>query len=235
MVGGNFMEQLDFSIGGRSGDLSIAIVDSDNFALAYLAHRLQTSMPLATIVWTANSGNETVERCLTDPRPRIVLMGIGYSGMQGMGVCRTIRAHNDTTSLVLFAPVVTTEHRMRAAASGAQGIYAKQVETNIEHIIGRAQSGAALQDGFMSVSEAYRKLREAPIPRQFRLSPREAAALDLASRGLSMDQISEYMGVKPSTVKTFVTRASHKLGVQTVRQAIAVWTENSRFVAPQMR
>lgn len=223
------MQQTSLPHGEFTGKLSLAIVDSDNFALAYMVNRIAATLPEVTIAWTANSGHDTVERCLSQDHVNVLLIGIGFSGMQGMGVCRTIRAHNHTTAIVILAPVITEKHRACAAASGVQGIYLKQVETNIEHIINGAQFGGGLQEGFLSVMQAYRKLREAPIPRQFRLSPRETTAMDLASRGLNMDQISEYMGVKPSTVKTFVTRAAHKLGVQTVRQAVAVWTENAQF------
>lgn len=223
------MQYISSTSGTQRGGIGVGVVDADEFALAYLLWRV-SSVPGVVIEWSTDSGDEAVRRCTAQKVPDVVLMGMGQSGMQGMGVCRTIRAHNNLTSLVLFAPVVTAEHLQQAVESGAQGMFTKRPNLDIAHIVQLAATCKAMQEEFRSVNEAYHHLREQPVPRQWKLSRRESMTLELVSRGMDMRQIAEHMGVKTSTVKTFATRAIHKLGVQTLRQAVAVWTESAHFV-----
>ena len=47
----------------------------------------------------------------------------------------------------------------------------------------------------------------------------------MCSHGYSNADIAQVLDVSPSTINTYITRASRKMGVDSKREAVALWTK----------
>ena len=57
------------------------------------------------------------------------------------------------------------------------------------------------------------------------LSLQEKQVLTMCSHGYSNADIAQVLDVSPSTINTYITRASRKMGVASKREAVALWTK----------
>ncbi len=83
----------------------------------------------------------------------------------------------------------------------------------------------------LPVSEASRILqadRRRPV-RPSELSKRELDVISLVAAGKTNTQISEILDLSPHTIKTYVQRSAHKLGVRT-RTEVAAWAGHHGLV-----
>ena len=53
----------------------------------------------------------------------------------------------------------------------------------------------------------------------------EKQVLTMCSHGYSNADIAQVLDVSPSTINTYITRASRKMGVASKREAVALWTK----------
>lgn len=67
--------------------------------------------------------------------------------------------------------------------------------------------------------------------RAARLTPRQAAALDLLAAGLSTRAIGAALGIAPGTAQSHLTTARATLGATSREQAAAIWREVRRASA----
>ncbi|NMM97614.1 response regulator transcription factor [Bifidobacterium olomucense] len=209
--------------------VTIGLVDNDAFALAFLERSIDELMPEARVIWKTTSGRDAVARCL-DPRqsPNVLLTDMSMDELSGLVVCKTIRIKTARVMILAVTSFSLTVYSAKAAAAGAQGIVPKSVETPIVEAIRAIAAGGTWGQGFETAAAAYARLHGQHIPRQFLLSDREAEAMNYCSRGFSTEQIAAEMRINPSTAKTFLTRAIHKLGATSRGAAVALWTGASQ-------
>lgn len=71
--------------------------------------------------------------------------------------------------------------------------------------------------------QAFARLQADGKPALLNLSENERTVMDYLSQGMLTPDIAMLMDVSPSTVKTYVSRATRKLGVGNRREAVAEW------------
>lgn len=205
--------------------VTIGLLDNDEFSLAFLERAISELMPEARVLWKTVSGRDAVARCLDARRsPKVLLTDMSMDELSGLVVCRTIRVQTARVMILAVTSFSLAVYAAKAAEAGAQGIVPKSVETPIVDAIRAVAAGGTWGEGFQTSSEAHQRLSGRRLPRQFLLSDREAEAMNLCSRGLGTEQIAGEMQVSVSTAKTYLTRAIHKLGVNSRGQAVALWT-----------
>lgn len=70
-------------------------------------------------------------------------------------------------------------------------------------------------------------------PKTTPLSPRMKAVLDMSARGFTREQTALALDISVSTVKVRLTQIRRRLGVATLREAIAVAVASGLLEAPQ--
>ncbi len=108
-------------------------------------------------VSTAQSGQEALEKVLSDP-PDIVLLDVMMPGMDGFEVCRRLRANPQTSTLqiVMVTALQETEDRVRALEEGADDFLSKPVDST--EVIARVRSLLRVKRGRDELERAYNEL-----------------------------------------------------------------------------
>ncbi|WP_165369690.1 response regulator transcription factor [Bifidobacterium pseudolongum] len=217
---------------GRQTPFRIAIVDNDRLVLGLLASFL-AKQPHLAIDWTAQSGQGGIDayhRSLsgTDPAADLIVTDIAMHGMSGLEMCSMIRFEDDHTPILGATSYDPQAYAADAMAAGMQGMVMKD---DLEGLLG---SITTLLDGgrlpmrngvfFNSPQQAYARLQAEGKPVLLNLSENERTVMDYLAQGMLTTDIAMLMDVRPSTVKTYVSRAMRKLGVNNRREAVAEWS-----------
>ena len=161
-----------------------------------------------------------------DLAPDVVLMDLRMPGLDGVEATRRILAAPAPPRVVVLTTYDTDGDILRAVEAGAIGYLLK--DSPREDILAAVRAAAAGR-GVLSPAVMTRLVRavhgadgaahgaRAPVA----LSPREREILAAVSRGRSNSQIGTELFIAEATVKTYLLRAFHKLGVDTRAAAVA--------------
>ena len=216
---------------GRQETFRVAIVDNDRLILGLLSSFL-AKQPHLIVDWTAQSGQGGIDAyhlslCSTDPAADLILTDIAMHGMSGMEMCSMIRFEDNRTPILGATSYDPHLYATDAVAAGMQGVVAKEDLGCLLESINTLLDGGRLplREGvfFDSPSQAYARLQAGSKPALLTLSENERTVMDYLSQGMLTPDIAMLMDVSPSTVKTYVSRATRKLGVGNRREAVAEW------------
>ena len=158
--------------------------------------------------------------------PDVVLMDLRMPGMDGVEATRRILAVSDPPRVVVLTTYDTDGDILPAVEAGAIGYLLKDSPRGD---ILAAVRAAAVGRGVLSPAVTSRLVEAARgagggaggVPTPVVLSPRERQILRAVSRGMSNSQIGTELFIAEATVKTYLLRAFHKLGVATRTAAVA--------------
>ena len=206
-------------------------MDNDRLILGLLSSFL-AKQPHLIVDWTAQSGQGGIDAyhrslCSTDPAADLILTDIAMHGMSGMEMCSMIRFEDNRTPILGATSYDPHLYATDAVAAGMQGVVAKEDLGCLLESINTLLDGGRLplREGvfFDSPSQAYARLQAGSKPALLTLSENERTVMDYLSQGMLTPDIAMLMDVSPSTVKTYVSRATRKLGVGNRREAVAEW------------
>ena len=204
--------------------MPIAVLDNDAIALDGLCRIIERNR-LGTVAWRAQNGRDAVRLCLNpDTMPRLLLMDMSLDGMSGVDVCRQIRRRTPAVLMLGVTAFPLDRYSPRLKEAGAQGIVTKSEESQIVDAARTVLGGGVYPKGFDSSRNAYMRLKHDKNQTFTPLSDREEEVMVLLSQGSSVADVANSMHVSHATAATYLNRARHKLGAQTIRQAIAMWT-----------
>ncbi|WP_439679676.1 response regulator [Embleya sp. MST-111070] len=222
-----------------TGEPIRVLVADDQALLRGALHLLIDAAPDLTAVGEAADGAHALELVRT-ARPDVVLMDIRMPGMDGLEATRRITASPDTceTRVLILTTFDLDEYVYAALRAGASGFLLK--ETPPAELLTAIRIVAA-GDALIAPSVTRRLIAEfaaRPEPRQrpnsgrdAGLTDREREVLTLIGRGLSNPEITEYLHVSASTVKTHVGRLLMKLGARD-RAQLVIAAYESGLVGP---
>jgi len=197
--------------------IKVAIVDDHTIVRRGLIGILQHA-PDLEVVGEA-PGVRAAKSMVATASPDVVCCDLRLADGDGASLVAWIRDCTSAQPLVLTTydePALVHS----AIQAGARGYLLKDVE---EGILFEAIRRVAHGQRYFATAVSARIAELAEV--QVGLSERELEVLRLVARGESNARISLELGIGESTVKTYLARIFHKLGVSTRTQAVVVATE----------
>ena len=182
---------------------------------------------------TATDGQQAVDRHL-DERPDLVLLDVGLPRMNGFDVCRRIR-ESAATPIIMLTARTDDENVVQGFLTGADDYVTKpfshrQLAARIRAVLNRTHGGLTPEpEGDLAVGNLRLNLHSHEVTtkdqRTVRLTPLEFRVLYMLAinegRVVSSSRLVEYAwgyeGGEASLVKTHISHARQKLGLDRAR------------------
>ena len=199
-----------------TGTVQVVLVDNDILALKML-REIMSAWPRVAITWTEHNGSDAFDH----------YRQISMRGLSGVDMSRAIRYTNGTMPILGITSYEPTQFYHDAADAGMQAVIGKNELSALKSIIMEvADTGAlAVRPPFEVPGRAHLRIRQEGLPYILSLSQQEKQVLTMCSHGYSNADIAQVLDVSPSTINTYITRASRKMGVASKREAVALWTK----------
>ena len=204
------------------------IVDDDALVRTLLGRILEAQD--VRVVGEAEDGDQVLE-LVRRTHPDVVLMDLRMERVSGIDATRMLVAQPSAPGVLALTSFDTRASVLDAVDAGVAGFLAKDAApeeiAEAIHLVAKGEGALSPRAARIVLEE----MRSAPEGRQARqvekmmrtLSSREREASDLVAEGLSNAQIAQRMHVGEATVKTQLTGAMNKLGVDNrVQLAVAV-------------
>lgn len=225
-------QQTSSATGSDQADtVQVVLVDNDILALNML-REIMSGWPRVAIAWTEHNGSDAFDhfrQCESGIRdlPDLFITDISMRGLSGIDMSRAIRYTNGTMPILGITSYEPTQFYHDAADAGMQAVIGKNELSALKSIIMEvADTGAlAVRPPFETPQQAHLRIHEEGLPYILSLSQQEKQVLTMCSHGYSNADIAQVLDVSPSTINTYITRASHKMGVSNKREAVALWTK----------
>lgn len=197
----------------------IRVLIADDHELVRLGLRAVLEEAGVEVVGEAPDGPTAVERAV-ELRPDVLLLDLRMPGIQGVEVCRQVKAAAPEIKVIVLSSFAEDEDIFGALSAGASSYIMKNVAPDA--LVGTVRGVASGQTVLDSLI-AQRVLdgpRSVQSPEAEGLSPREREVLELMAKGLTNRQIGQRLWISEPTVKTHVSHILAKLGQPDRTQAI---------------
>ena len=200
--------------------MSTLLVEDDGATRAYLLDALNRIASLQPVNFAVDvaSGMRALERY----RPKLLLVDLGLPDGEGTQLIAMAAKMEPRPEVLVISSLGDESHVVRALEAGASGYLLKD-ETP------EAIGVAALKvlDGESPISPAIavhllKRFRPvaAPTPQDHPLSDREVDILKLIAKGLRHDEVADTLGLRYSTVVSYVRDIYRKLAVHSRTEAL---------------
>jgi len=154
-------------------------------------------------------------------RPDACLLGLRFSGEEGLVGIRAIRQRHPGTALVILARAPDPALAWQARKLGAAGFLSKnagvaQITQALDVV---AAGGSVFEPALPSRPPAAPARRGQPV---YELTPREQEVLRRIVEGQGTGQMAREMNIAPSTLRSYVKNLLSKLGTHSRLQAAAL-------------
>jgi DNA-binding NarL/FixJ family response regulator len=207
------------------GELRILIADDDPVVRSAIRTML-ADQPDLRVDGEAADGVQAVELAV-DRRPDVVLLDEGIVGLDAVAVIERIRADAPEVNVVVFASVEDQDRGVEGLRSGATGFLLKEMssEALVRALRGLAHGEAALSRALMLrvVEQLHRTSEpdEDSRPVWSRLTSGEWQVLHLLSRGSSVSEAADALGLPDAQVRESIAQILRKLEVATLAEALS--------------
>ena len=200
--------------------MSTLLVEDDGATRAYLLDALNRISALQPVNFAVDvaSGMRALDRF----RPKLLLVDLGLPDGEGTQLIAMAAKMEPRPEVLVISSLGDESHVVRALEAGASGYLLKD-ETP------EAIGVAALKvlDGESPISPAIavhllKRFRPvaAPAPQEHPLSDREVDILKLIAKGLRHDEVADTLGLRYSTVVSYVRDIYRKLAVHSRTEAL---------------
>ncbi|HEY3502045.1 MAG TPA: response regulator transcription factor [Actinocatenispora sp.] len=216
---------------------SILIVDDDAMVRAGLSMVLSAD-PTITIVAQAPSGADAV-LAATQHRPDVVLMDLQMPDMNGVEATRRIHDAVPASAVLMLTTFHLDTHVLDALQAGASGYLLKDVAPQeLCHAIHLAASGESVFSATITRQLVARQVRSRAgsddgsmkaVRALTVLTERERVVAEAVAEGASNATIAKALFMSEGTVKTHISRALTKTGLDNrVQLALMVFQAQQR-------
>ncbi|AWM14242.1 DNA-binding response regulator [Flavobacterium sediminis] len=214
-------------------NIRLAIIDDNSFLINAIKEKLSFFNDIQ-IKYTANNGQEIIEKLAKDKNLEVLLMDIEMPMMNGIEATLEIKQRYPQIKIIMLTVFDNDENIFNAIKAGADGYLLKEVDPNslYQGIQETLSGGAAMTP---SIALKTLKLLRNPInleedqteSEEIKLSSREIDVLEQLSKGLSYTVIAENLFLSPSTVRKHIENIYSKLQVHSKLEAVQKAKKNN--------
>jgi two-component system invasion response regulator UvrY len=165
------------------------------------------------VLGEASSGEEAVDRARA-LKPHIILMDVSMPGIGGLEATRKLAMSLPETRIIVLSAQTAEPFPMKLMEAGASGYITKDsAEDEIVTAIRRVHAGERYISAEIARSLALQAVNRSSGSPFDQLSQREMQVMIMATKGHSVQEISEKLHLSPKTVSTYRSRLFEKLGV----------------------
>ncbi|MGP3775671.1 response regulator [Streptomyces sp. SDT5-1] len=214
---------------------SVLIVDDDAMVRTGLSMVLSMD-PTITVIAEAPGGAEAVSEA-TRHRPDVVLMDLQMPEMDGVEATRRVLAAAPSVAVLMLTTFHLDTHVLDALEAGASGYLLKDVAPQeLCHAIHLAASGESAFSATITRQLVARHTRTANDAAGARarqaleaLTDRERAVAEAVAEGASNATIAKALFMSEGTVKTHISRALTKTGLDNRVQLALLVFQTQRY------
>lgn len=200
--------------------MSTVLVEDDPATRAYLLDALNQCPTLQPVHTAANLALGLA--MLAAQKPRLLLVDLGLPDGEGTALISAAALMDPRPEVLVISALGDESHVIRALEAGASGYLLKD-ET--PEAIGRAALKVLEGEAPISPAIAVHLLKRfrpvaLPVPEEHPLSDREVDILRLIGKGLRHDEVAETLGLRYSTVVSYVRDIYRKLAVHSRTEAL---------------
>ena len=200
--------------------MSTLVVEDDGATRAYLLDALNRNPALQPVNFAVDvaSGMRALDRY----RPKLMLVDLGLPDGEGTQLIALAAKLEPRPEVLVISSLGDESHVVRALEAGASGYLLKD-ET--PEAIGVAALKVLEGESPISPAIAVHLLKRfrpvaAPAPQEHPLSDREVDILKLIAKGLRHDEVADTLGLRYSTVVSYVRDIYRKLAVHSRTEAL---------------
>ncbi|GAB3572483.1 response regulator transcription factor [Amycolatopsis endophytica] len=163
-------------------------------------------------------------------RPDVAVLDLRLPDGSGVELCRELRSRMPGLHCLVLTSYTDEQAMLDAILAGAGGYVVKDVRgMELVSAVRQVGAGKSLLDN-RAASALMARLRAdaSPAGEVARLTEQERKLLDLIGEGLTNREIADRMFLAEKTVKNYVSRLLHKLGMQRRTQAAVLATSLRR-------
>jgi DNA-binding NarL/FixJ family response regulator len=200
--------------------MSTLLVEDDVATRAYLLdalNRVPALQPVSVAIDVASG-----IRALLSQRPRLMLVDLGLPDGEGTQLIALAAKQDPRPEVLVISALGDESHVVRALEAGASGYLLKDESPDAV-----GQAALRVLEGEAPISPAIavhllKRFRPAPTPeaQPHPLSEREVDILKLIAKGLRHDEVAETLGLRYSTVVSYVRDIYRKLAVHSRTEAL---------------
>jgi two-component system invasion response regulator UvrY len=165
------------------------------------------------VLGEASSGEEAVDRARA-LKPHIILMDVSMPGIGGLEATRKLAMSLPETRIIVLSAQTAEPFPMKLMEAGASGYITKDsAEDEIVTAIRRVHAGERYISAEIARSLALQAVNRSAGSPFDQLSQREMQVMIMATKGHSVQEISDKLHLSPKTVSTYRSRLFEKLGV----------------------
>jgi two-component system invasion response regulator UvrY len=165
------------------------------------------------VLGEASSGEEAVEQARA-LKPQVILMDVSMPGIGGLEATRKLAMSLPDAKVIVLSAQTAEPFPMKLMEAGASGYLTKDsAEDEIVTAIRRVVAGEryiAAEIARQLALQAVNRSAGSPFDQ---LSQREMQVMIMATKGHSVQEISDKLHLSPKTVSTYRSRLFEKLGV----------------------
>ncbi len=200
--------------------MSTLLVEDDGATRAYLLDALNRIAALQPVNFAVDVASGT--RALERYRPKLLLVDLGLPDGEGTQLIALAAKMEPRPEVLVISSLGDESHVVRALEAGASGYLLKD-ET--PEAIGVAALKVLEGESPISPAIAVHLLKRfrpvaAPAPQEHPLSDREVDILKLIAKGLRHDEVADTLGLRYSTVVSYVRDIYRKLAVHSRTEAL---------------
>lgn len=200
--------------------MSTLVVEDDGATRAYLLDALNRIAALQPVNFAVDvaSGMRALERY----RPKLMLVDLGLPDGEGTQLIALAAKMEPRPEVLVISSLGDESHVVRALEAGASGYLLKDETPDA---IGVAALKVLEGESPISPAIAVHLLKRfrpvaAPAPQEHPLSDREIDILKLIAKGLRHDEVADTLGLRYSTVVSYVRDIYRKLAVHSRTEAL---------------
>ncbi|HEY3646075.1 MAG TPA: UvrY/SirA/GacA family response regulator transcription factor [Gammaproteobacteria bacterium] len=165
------------------------------------------------VLGEASTGEEAVDRARA-LKPQIILMDVSMPGIGGLEATRKLAMSLPETRIIVLSAQTAEPFPMKLMEAGASGYITKDsAEDEIVTAIRRVHAGERYISAEIARSLALQAVNRSAGSPFDQLSQREMQVMIMATKGHSVQEISDKLHLSPKTVSTYRSRLFEKLGV----------------------